>query len=76
MLQDDTLPALDMHTQMQTYSVHVSLRRLRGAQGQALPRVFAPRFPKVCHHISMTGLRVLRRPPDKHTTKAWELLLG
>ena len=27
--------------------LHIHLRRLRGAHGRALPRVYAPRFPKV-----------------------------
>ena len=27
--------------------LHIYLRRLRGAHGRALPRVYAPRFPKV-----------------------------
>lgn len=33
------------------YKVGVSLHRVRGPRGRTLPRVYAPRFPKVCSSL-------------------------
>ncbi len=40
------------------YSVRVRLRRIRGGHGSGLPRVYAPKFPKV---ISLQALPFKRR---------------